>query len=244
MIKETEILDRGQTIWYNQKNERFEGFAMQKRIEIPAGYEDIASELQRRRRSVLLPSILWAAMILLLEYLYLWQYFSERINAAVSLLIAVILTAAYPIRRGILTLIADRGWEGEVRDVKKRSYIHFKNLWARSFSGMTTRIEGHLYLRGREGRSVFLERRFPIRRRFILRSGDAELPYQSGDFLRCYRGCAYPVIVKRPGSDGYPPRVCVFCGKTECDRSRAVCDFCGFSLVTPHETVNFVEYGM
>ncbi len=217
---------------------------MQKKLEVPDQYEDIRAELYRRRRRILLPSLIWAAVVLVLEYVYLWEYFLTRIGFVGSVITAAVLFAAYPLKHGILKLISDRGWEGTVRDVKKRSYIHFRNLWARSYSGMTTRIEGHLYLHGREGRSAFMERRFPIKRKFILRSGDAELPYQTGDLVRCYRGCAYPVIVKRPGTDGYPPRVCVLCGKTEDLHERTVCDFCGFALITAAETVNFVEYGM
>lgn len=217
---------------------------MKPRIAVPEQYEDIRTQIRRKQHAVFLRCTLWCGAVVLLEYFYLWNYFAERINAPVSALIAVLLFVIYPLKKGILRLWTDRGWEGTVRDVKKKSYIHFRNLWGRSYSGMTTRFEGHLYLYGRAGRSAFLEKRFPIRYKFLLQNGGSELPYQSGDVLRRYRGSHYPVIVYRAGLSGYPPRVCVFCGKTEENRERAVCDYCGFSLITPAETVQFVEYGI
>ena len=218
---------------------------MKDKITVPPQVTDVCKAVADKNRSILLRSGVWCAAALVLEYLYLWRYFCDRINMIASALIAVVLVLSYPIRCGILGLVTDRGWEGQVRDVKKCSYIHFRNLWGgRAYSGMSTRIEGHLYLHGREGRSPFLEKRFPIRKKFILRGGGDELPYEIGDTVRRYAGTAYPVIVRRPSLDTYPPRVCVFCGKTECDRERQVCDFCGFSLITPQETVNAVEYGM
>ena len=217
---------------------------MKANMDVPTKYEDVCGAVAKKRRSLQLRCGLWCAAVIFLEYIYLWSYFAARISTFGSALIAVFLLLSYPIKAGILKLFADRGWQGVVRDVKKKSYIHFRNFWARSYTNMTTRFEGHLYLYGREGRSAFLEKRFPIRKKFILRGGGDELPYQVGDTIRCYRGTAYPVIVRRPGIEGYPPRICVFCGKVECDRERSVCDFCGYSLITPEETVMQVEYGI
>ena len=217
---------------------------MRASIDIPQKYEDVCGAVAKKRGKLLFRCGLWCAAVIFLEYIYLWNYFSERISTVGSALIAVFLLLFYPIKKGILKIYSDRGWEGVVRDVKKKSYIHFRNLWARSYSGMTTRFEGHLYLHGREGRAAFLEKRFPIRKKFILRGGGDELPYRIGDTVRRYRGTSYPVIVRRPDTDGYPPRICVFCGKSESDRERSVCDFCGYSLITPEETVMAVEYGM
>lgn len=217
---------------------------MKKRICVPQEYEDITKALSHRRRTVFVKCGIWCGVMCLLWYVYLWDYFAARLGVVGSALIAAVLFVLYPLKAGIVRQLTDVGWEGTVRDVKKKSYIHFKNFWSRSYTGMTTRIEGHLYLHGREGRAAVLERFLPIRHRFILRDGGAELPYLARDHVRCYCGCAYPVIVLRPGDDGYPPRVCVFCGKTEEDRERVVCDFCGYSLITPTETVRHVEYGL
>lgn len=225
-------------------NNRNGGMHMTRKFSVPEHYTDVCAEICRRRKRILTRCGIWATAALALEYLYLWEYFETRIGWIGAAVLAVALLVIYPVKIGVLPLITDRGWEGRVRDVKKRSYIHFTNLWNRSFSGMTTRVEGHVYLYGREGRSPLLEKYVPHRHKFVLRDGAAELPYRAGDTLRCYIGGTYPVIVKRQGEDGYPPRVCIFCGKTECDREREVCDFCGFSLITPEETVNFVEYGM
>ena len=217
---------------------------MRKSILVPDSYEDIRRELAHRRNMLYLKSAGWCAGVLFLEYLYLWEYFDTRIGGIGCAMIAVVLLLFYPVRVGVVAALCDRGWEGTVRDVKKRSYIHFKNLTNRFYTDMTTRIEGHLIMYGKEGRSAFLEKRFPIKHKFLLQSGASELPYLPGDHVRRYRGCTYPVIVHRAGEDRYPPRVCVFCGKTESDRERSVCDFCGFSLITPEETVRYVEYGM
>ena len=217
---------------------------MRKSIRVPAEYEDIKRELARRTRRLYLKSAIWCASVLILEYIYLWDYFAARIGVVGSALAAGVLLVFYPVKQGLFSEMTDFGWEGTVRDVKKKSYIHFKSLANRSYTDMTTRIEGHLIMYGKEGRSAFFEKWFPVKHKFMLRSGSAELPYLPGDYIRCYVGCAYPVIVRRPGEDWYPPRVCVFCGKTENNRERAVCDFCGFSLITPHETVQSVEYGM
>ena len=245
LVQYSILLDSAFRIWYNQHRTEGEGTTdMKPCIAVPEQYEDIRAQIRRRQNAVFVRCSLWCAAVLLLEYFYLWRYFAERINITASALIAMVLFAIYPLKKGIVRIITDRGWQGTVRDVKKKSYIHFRNLWARSYSGMTTRMEGHVYMHSPKKRHPFLEKRFPIRHKFILQNTSAELPYQTGDFLRRYRGCQYPVIVYRTGEDGYPPRVCVFCGKTENDRARERCDFCGFSLITPKETVQYVEYGM
>ena len=215
-------------------------------ITVPPEYEDVCRELVRRRKSVFIPSVIWVGAVVLLEYWYLWQYFNTRLGVPGAIVVGVVLVLVFPIHRGILSFLFERGWEGVVRDVKKKSYIHINGFAGgrHGYSRMSTRIEGHLYLYGRTGRPKLLEKYLPVKRKFILRSGDDELPYRSGDRLRCYAGCRYPVIVTRDNMDGYPPRICVFCGKAETDRARSCCDFCGFSLITPSETVNAVEYGM
>ncbi|MBR5870713.1 MAG: hypothetical protein IKZ09_06720 [Clostridia bacterium] len=218
---------------------------MKKTLLVPEKYDDICRAIENGRRRILIKSAIWCAAVVVLEYVYLWQYFSDRIHIAASALIAVLLLISYPIKCGILKLLSDHGWEGQVRDTKKRSYIHFNRRgMGYRYTSMSTRIEGHLYLCCGEGRAPLLEKWLPIRKKFILRSGEDELPYQIGDTVRCYRGTAYPVIVRRPSLDTYPPRVCVFCGKTEEDRERLNCDFCGYALVTTDETVMEIEYGM
>ncbi len=217
---------------------------MKQILSVPEEYADIRQKLAREQKAIYTRCLLWCAAVVIAEYIYLWQYFAERINAPVSALIAAVLLLIYPVKQGIFRMCLDRGWEGHVRDVKKKSYIHFRNLWGRAYSGMTTRIEGHLYLHGKQGRSPFLEKYMPIRKKYILQSSSAELPYRTGDRVRCYRGCAYPVIVTRSEMESYPPRICVFCGKVEQDREHSHCDFCGFSLITPAETVIAMEYGM
>ena len=220
-------------------------YGMKQRILVPSAFEGTCAEIARQKRAVYLACTVWAAVVLLLEWLYLWQYFYSRIGCIGAVLTALFLLGIYPMKKGLFRIWADAGWEGQVREIKKKSYIHFRNLWGgRAYSGMTTRFEGHLHLYAKKKRAPWLEKHFPIRHKFILRDGGDELVYRAGDFVRKYHGCAYPIIVRRGNEMSYPPRVCVFCGKAEEDRSHTHCDFCEQALIELPETVNFVEYGM
>lgn len=178
---------------------------------------DIAEALAKKYRKVTVICLLWIAFISLAEWLWLYEYFSLRMNTAASVIIWAALCAVPFIKYKVWQLILDKTWIGTVVSLKYDREVNptpsgSRKIVYKNVLEMTVDCKDKVKIV-----------------KLPCATAQALYPYEVGDVVCRYRGTRFPVfaVASKTGA-----QLCPLCGTIH-KPHELECFWCHHSVIKP-----------
>ena len=187
-----------------------------RKLTIPPENSDLAAYVRSRYVKLFVIWGICTVLLIVLEILYLFDYFVTRFNVMTAVITAILLFFVPLFAMKGHKLLFDPSWEGTVIDVKfthrdgATSAVAFERVMVRRWY-----CEVYVQVDGSE-RVAHYE--------YQLAHASHTPPVQKGDRVRHYNGLPHPVIL------GKKMQICAFCG-LDSEAGTDVCMFCGHTMI-------------
>lgn len=184
-------------------------------INLRHSNRDIAETVAKKYRRFTLIYLAWASFISLIEYFWLFEYFSSRINFfTASIIWGILLTVPLWIKKS-WTLLFDRTYAGKVISVKYDRIVK-----PTAHSGRKIVFINVLEMVIDSGDKVHT---------VVLPCANASAiyPYEKGDIVCRYKGTKYPVFAIESATKA---QLCPICGTIHKPHERK-CFWCHHSVI-------------
>ena len=178
---------------------------------------DIAETLAKKYRRFTLICLIWASLISVIEYLWLLEYFSSRMNIFASAVIWILLLTVPFLTKKSWRLLFDKTYAGKVISVKYDRIVK-----PTAHSGRKIVFINVLEMLIDDGDKIHT---------VVLPCANASAiyPFEVGDIVCRYKGTKYPVFAALSRTKA---QICPICGTIHKPHERE-CFWCHHSVIKP-----------
>ena len=188
------------------------------KLHVPPENADILFTLEKQNRRPIIVCAALIAGICVIEVVFLFRYFAERMGTLSSVLIWIALCGACMFKLRIPQILLDRGWCGTLMQITYEPVVRTSP----APRGLSYTYEAKLVLK--EGTRIILWK-------IAMPRSNARLHYRVGDRLCRFSGTRYPVYLE-PQENG--AQICPLCG-ARLERDLESCFNCSHSRIHPEE---------
>lgn len=183
---------------------------------------DIAATVTKKYSKLMIVWLLWTALVTVLQYLWLFDYFSSRVNFVSAIIVYIFMCILPFFIKKSWRLIFDKTWVGKVVSVKYDRVVKSTPTSSRKIIYVNT-LEMVIEC-GNKVRTIVLP----------CANASAIYPFEVGDIVCHYKGTKYPVFAVESKTKA---QLCPLCGTIhkphECE-----CFWCHHSVIKPMNIVN------
>ncbi len=178
---------------------------------IPRVNSDILETVRRKYRRAAIVCLLWASAVAVIEFFFMQEYFSTRLNTFNAILIWIVLSLIPFFAMRVPKMLLDKPWRGTVISVE-----HKREARALTFHRRSVIYHPVTYITIKNESGVEIHR-FP----------DMRLKFNEGDVICHLKGTKYPIFAVQP-PDG--TQICPICG-TKVSAPTHSCPVCEHSVI-------------